>query len=74
MGRGDERVSHSFIYLRNITTWLLYLLLFDQLLENDIQAHQDRIDDVMSQVRQFRDANHFQIDQIEDRGRALVAK
>ena len=45
-----------------------------QLLENDIQAHQDRIDDIMSQVRQFRDAGHFQADQIEDRGRDLVAK
>ena len=48
--------------------------LFFQLLENDIQAHQDRIDDVMAQVRKFREANHFQIDQIEDRGRELVEK
>lgn len=27
----------------------------------------------MSQVRAFREAGHFQIDQIEDRGRELVA-
>ena len=53
---------------------LVIFSLFLQLLENDIQAHQDRIDDIMSQVRQFRDASHFQADQIEDRGRELVAK
>ncbi len=45
-----------------------------QLLENDIQSHQDHIDDIMSRVRRFRDNNHFQIDFIEDRGRELVAK
>ena len=45
-----------------------------QLLENDIQAQQGRIDDIMAQVRRFREANHFQSDQIEDRGRELVAK
>ena len=45
-----------------------------QLLENDIQANQDHIDDIMAKVRRFREANHFQIDQIEDRGRELVAK
>ena len=28
----------------------------------------------MAQVRMFREAGHFQIDQIEDRGRELVAK
>ena len=45
-----------------------------QLLENDIQDQQGRIDDIMAQVRRFREANHFQSDQIEDRGRELVAK
>lgn len=45
-----------------------------QLLENDIQAQQGRIDDIMAQVRRFHEANHFQSDQIEDRGRELVAK
>ncbi len=48
--------------------------LYMQLLENDIQSHQDHIDDIMSRVRRFRDNNHFQIDLIEDRGRELVAK
>ena len=57
---------HSFIYSL-FTTPL-------QLLENDIQAQQGRIDDIMAQVRRFREANHFQSDQIEDRGRELVAK
>ena len=45
-----------------------------QLLENDIQVHQDRVDEVMAKVRRFKEANHFQIDQIEDKGRSLVAK
>ena len=45
-----------------------------QLIESDIQAHQDQVDDIMAQVRVFREAGHFQIDQIEDRGRELVAK
>ena len=45
-----------------------------QTLESDIQAHQDRIDDIMAQVRDFRDANHFMVDRIEDRGRELVSK
>ena len=45
-----------------------------QLLENDIQTHQDRVDEVMAKVRQFKEANHFQIDLIEDKGRSLVAK
>ena len=45
-----------------------------QLIESDIQAHQDQVDDIMAQVRAFREAGHFQIDQIEDRGRELVAK
>ena len=44
------------------------------MLENDIQAHQDRIDDIQRQVRGFVDANHFMIDKIEDRGRELVTK
>ena len=45
-----------------------------QLIEADIHAHQDQLDDIMSQVRAFREAGHFKIDQIEDRGRELVAK
>ena len=45
-----------------------------QLIESDIQAHQDQVDDIMAQVRRFREAGHFQIDQIEDRGREVVAK
>jgi spectrin beta len=44
------------------------------LIESDIQAHQDQVDAIMAQVRAFREAGHFQIDQIEDRGRELVAK
>ena len=47
------------------------------LLENDIQAHQDRVDEVIvAKVRQFKEANHFQIDLIENncKGRSLVAK
>ena len=34
-----------------------------QLIESDIQAHQDQVDDIMAQVRAFREAGHFQIDQ-----------
>lgn len=48
--------------------------MYMQLIETDIQAHQAQIDDIMAQVRTFREAGHFQIDQIEDRGRELVAK
>lgn len=44
------------------------------MLENDIQAHQDRIDDIQVQVRRFVESNHFMIDRIEDRGRELVTK
>ena len=43
-------------------------------MEYDIQAHQDRVDEVMAKVRQFKEANHFQIDLIEDKGRSLVAQ
>lgn len=50
------------------------LLKSHNMLENDIQAHQDRIDDIQRQVRGFVDANHFMIDKIEDRGRELVTK
>ena len=53
---------------------LLSFLMYMQLIETDIQAHQAQIDDIMAQVRTFREAGHFQIDQIEDRGRELVAK
>jgi len=45
-----------------------------QLVENDIQSHQDHIDDIMGRVRVFRDNSHFQIDLIEDKGRELVTK
>ena len=53
---------------------MLCFILHMQLIESDIQAHQDQVDDIMAQVRMFREAGHFQIDQIEDRGRELVAK
>lgn len=44
------------------------------MLENDIQAHQDRVDDIQTHVRRFVDSNHFMIERIEDRGRELVTK
>ncbi|CAI8040975.1 Spectrin alpha chain, non-erythrocytic 1 [Geodia barretti] len=44
------------------------------LIESEIQANQDQVDTIMAQVRAFREAGHFQIEQIEDRGRELVAK
>lgn len=44
------------------------------MLENDIQAHQNRVDDIQTHVRQFADANHFMIERIEDVGRELVTK
>ena len=49
----------------------LFLL---QLLEAEIVAHQDRVDDINAQVRTFRDDNHFLIAQIEDKGQALVRR
>ncbi len=42
------------------------------MLEDEIQAHQDQIDNVQTQVRRFVDSNHFMIDRIEDQGRELV--
>ena len=42
------------------------------MLEDEIQAHQDQIDNVQTQVRRFVEANHFMIDRIEDQGRELV--
>lgn len=44
------------------------------MLENDIQAHQDRVDDIQIKVRHFADDNHFMIERIEDRGRELMTK
>ena len=42
------------------------------MIEDEIQAHQDQIDNVQTQVRRFVEANHFMIDRIEDQGRELV--
>jgi spectrin beta len=42
-----------------------------QILEAEITAHQDRIDDITSQVKQFRDSSHFRMDEIEDLARSL---
>lgn len=70
-------VCVAFLRIIRITYSLPTLLLYVhciQLIETDIQAHQAQIDDIMAQVRTFREAGHFQIDQIEDRGRELVAK
>lgn len=65
----------SILCVRSIIIMCVCILcVFMQLLENDIQSHQDHIDDIMKKVRRFRDNNHFQIDNIEDRGRGLVAK
>ena len=65
---------HVHVHVR-ITIFTSNLFVFDaQLIESDIQAHQDQVDDIMARVRAFRESGHFQIDQIEDRGRELVAK
>ena len=45
-----------------------------QLLDADILGHQSRVDDIMAQIQAFRDANHFLIVQIEDRGQELVRR
>ena len=45
-----------------------------QLLDADILAHQGRVDEIMSHIQAFRDANHFLIAQIEDRGQELVRR
>lgn len=60
--------------VRTMRDMLLRCYPIPQMLENDIQTHQDRIDDITMQVRRFRDANHFMIDRIEDRGREIVTK
>jgi spectrin beta len=44
------------------------------MLENDIQGHQGRIDDIQRQVRGFADSNHFMIARIDDKGRELLTK
>ena len=53
---------------------MISMFLSYQLIESEIQANQDQVDTIMAQVRAFREAGHFQIEQIEDRGRELVAK
>eukprot|EP00118_Oscarella_pearsei_P018140 m.184464 g.184464 ORF g.184464 m.184464 type:complete len:3710 (+) comp39319_c1_seq2:34-11163(+) len=49
-----------------------YLMKKHQLLENDIAGYQDRIDDVLVQVNAFKEAAHFKVEEIEDKGRALI--
>ncbi|XP_065894234.1 spectrin beta chain, non-erythrocytic 1-like isoform X3 [Dysidea avara] len=44
------------------------------LLESEIAANRVRTDEIMDQVRNFKKANHFQIEQIEDQGQDLVAQ
>ncbi|XP_075691231.1 spectrin alpha chain, non-erythrocytic 1 isoform X4 [Rhinoderma darwinii] len=44
------------------------------LLEADVAAHQDRIDGITIQARQFQDAGHFDADNIKNKQEALVAR
>ncbi|XP_069465277.1 spectrin alpha chain, non-erythrocytic 1 isoform X8 [Ambystoma mexicanum] len=44
------------------------------LLEADIAAHQDRIDGITIQARQFQDAGHFDADNIRKKQEALVGR
>uniref|UniRef100_A0A452IVQ4 Spectrin alpha chain, non-erythrocytic 1 n=1 Tax=Gopherus agassizii TaxID=38772 RepID=A0A452IVQ4_9SAUR len=44
------------------------------LLEADVAAHQDRIDGITIQARQFQDAGHFDADNIKKKQEALVAR
>ncbi|XP_073790682.1 spectrin alpha chain, non-erythrocytic 1 isoform X27 [Danio rerio] len=44
------------------------------LLEADVAAHQDRIDGITIQARQFQDAGHFDADNIRKKQEALVAR
>ncbi|XP_063288681.1 spectrin alpha chain, non-erythrocytic 1 isoform X6 [Pelobates fuscus] len=44
------------------------------LLEADIAAHQDRIDGITIQARQFQDAGHFDADNIKKKQEALVGR
>ncbi|XP_048876599.1 spectrin alpha chain, non-erythrocytic 1-like isoform X2 [Brienomyrus brachyistius] len=44
------------------------------LLETDVAAHQDRIDGITIQARQFQEAGHFDADSIREKQGALVAR
>uniref|UniRef100_A0A673X950 Spectrin alpha, non-erythrocytic 1 n=1 Tax=Salmo trutta TaxID=8032 RepID=A0A673X950_SALTR len=44
------------------------------LLEADVAAHQDRIDGITIQARQFQEAGHFDADNIKRKQEALVAR
>ncbi|KAM8933888.1 spectrin alpha chain, non-erythrocytic 1 isoform 3-T3 [Pelodytes ibericus] len=44
------------------------------LLEADVAAHQDRIDGITIQARQFQDAGHFDADNIRKKQEALVGR
>ncbi|KAJ7409265.1 hypothetical protein BTVI_57146 [Pitangus sulphuratus] len=44
------------------------------LLEADVAAHQDRIDGITIQARQFQEAGHFDADNIKKKQEALVAR
>ncbi|XP_025060780.1 spectrin alpha chain, non-erythrocytic 1 isoform X6 [Alligator sinensis] len=44
------------------------------LLEADVTAHQDRIDGITIQARQFQEAGHFDADNIKKKQEALVAR
>ncbi|KAL7376331.1 hypothetical protein ABVT39_005765 [Epinephelus coioides] len=44
------------------------------LLEADVAAHQDRIDGITIQARQFQDAGHFDADNIRKKQEALVVR
>ncbi|XP_056395740.1 spectrin alpha chain, non-erythrocytic 1 isoform X1 [Hyla sarda] len=44
------------------------------LLEADVAAHQDRIDGITIQARQFQDAGHFDADNIKKKQEALVSR
>ncbi|MFT7796792.1 spectrin alpha chain, non-erythrocytic 1 isoform X4 [Arapaima gigas] len=44
------------------------------LLEADVAAHQDRIDGITIQARQFQEAGHFDADNISKKQEALVAR
>uniref|UniRef100_A0A2K6GT26 Spectrin alpha chain, non-erythrocytic 1 n=1 Tax=Propithecus coquereli TaxID=379532 RepID=A0A2K6GT26_PROCO len=44
------------------------------LLEADVAAHQDRIDGITIQARQFQDAGHFDAENIKKKQEALVAR
>uniref|UniRef100_A0AAR2J8L2 Spectrin alpha chain, non-erythrocytic 1 n=1 Tax=Pygocentrus nattereri TaxID=42514 RepID=A0AAR2J8L2_PYGNA len=44
------------------------------LLEADVAAHQDRIDGITIQARQFQEAGHFDADNIRKKQEALVAR